>query len=398
MYRDRAGTPQPLSFITLLLVLLAGPLALNGCGSEAGPSQPSGVMPPIVQSVFPANASTAVSRTTAISATFSEPVAPATVSATTFIVSAGGGAVTGAVTLSADALTTTFTPATPLTAGTRYSVTVKGGAGGVAEPAGNRLQSDYAWVFTTNTLPVASAGADQEVNRAEMVTLHGSGTDTDGQTLTVIWTQVFGPSVGVLSGPTPSFTAPNDIVTLAFDLVTSDGLDQSAPAHVVIRVLEDKAHVLWVAPTGDDANPGTRAAPKHSIQAAIDAANAGGLGADVYVASGTYAGSLTLRANVSVYGGFSPTTFLRDAAANPTVVDGSTTAVSGQAANALTVDGLTIRSADAAPAGESSIALLLNNSGSVVVSRNTITAGAGAGGAPGSSGVPGLPGADGSPG
>src|SRR3989454_590850 len=246
--------------------------------------------------------------------------------------------------------------------------------------------------------PVGSAGADQDVNRGELVTLHGSATAPGSAALTYTWTQVSGPSVGALSGATPSFTAPNDVVTLAFDLVASDGLDQSPPDRVVVRVLEDKAHALWVAPGGDDANLGTLAAPKQTIQAAIDAANAGGLGADVYAAAGTYSGSLTLRPNVSVYGGYSPTTFLRDVAGNATVISGGTTAVTGTSTNALTLDGLTIRSADATVAGGSSVAILLDNSANVVVSRDAIIAGAGAGGAPGSPGLPGLPGVDGAPG
>src|SRR5205809_5942736 len=240
--------------------------------------------------------------------------------------------------------------------------------------------------------PVASAGLDQDVNRGEMVTLAGSGSG--GQSLTYKWTQAAGPSVGALSGPTPTFTAPNAVVTLAFDLVAYDGVDSSPPARVVIRVLEDKAHALWVAPAGNDANAGTRATPKHSIQAAIDAANAAGLGADVYAAAGTYPGSLTLHSNVSVYGGYNPTTFLRDVAANATVVDGGATAVTGTAANALTVDGLTIRSAAAATGG-ASITILLDNSSNVVISGNTISAGAGGAGAVGTSGTPGQLGVDG---
>src|SRR5438477_6966845 len=76
--------------------------------------------------------------------------------------------------------------------------------------------------------PVASAGLDQDVNRGEMVTLAGSGSG--GQSLTYKWTQAAGPSVGTLSGPTPTFAAPNAVVTLAFDLVVSDGVDSSPPA------------------------------------------------------------------------------------------------------------------------------------------------------------------------
>src|SRR5439155_10235202 len=119
----------------------------------------------------------------------------------------------------------------------------------------------------------------------------GSATAPGSAALTYTWTQVSGPSVGALSGATPSFTAPNDVVTLAFDLVVSEGPDQSPPDRVVIRVLEDKAHALWVAPAGDDANPAALGAPRQTIQAAIGAAGARGLGADVYAAGWPYSGS-----------------------------------------------------------------------------------------------------------
>ena len=129
-----------------------------------------------------------------------------------------------------------------------------------------------------------------------------------------------------------------------------------------------------------------------TIQAAIDRANAAGQGADIYVAGGTYVESLTLRTRVSVYGGFSPTTWLRDSPANVTVVNSPSTAVIANGASSLTLDGLTIRSASSSTPGGSSIAISLVNSSNVVISRNAITAGAGAAGANGSAGTPGIPG------
>ena len=39
-------------------------------------------------------------------------------------------------------------------------------------------------------------------------------------------------SVGALSGATPTFAAPNDVTTLEFDLIASNGVNQSAPDRV----------------------------------------------------------------------------------------------------------------------------------------------------------------------
>src|SRR5262245_44680122 len=117
-----------------------------------------------------------------------------------------------------------------------------------------------------NVPPTASAGADQDVNRGAMVTLSGSGTDADADSLTISWTQLSGPAVGTLSGAAPSFTAPSEIVTLEFEVAVSDG-DHETTDRVAVRVLEDKDRALWVSPNGNDANVGTRAQPKASIQA-----------------------------------------------------------------------------------------------------------------------------------
>src|SRR5256885_17234962 len=59
--------------------------------------------------------------------------------------------------------------------------------------------------------PVGSAGADQDVNRGELVTLHGSATAPGSAALTYTWTQVSGASVVAPSGAPPSFTAPNEV-------------------------------------------------------------------------------------------------------------------------------------------------------------------------------------------
>src|SRR5262249_12326086 len=230
-----------------------------------------------------------------------------------------------------------------------------------------------------NAPPTASAGVDQDVNRGATVTLSGSGTDPEAHSLTISWTQLSGPAVGTLPGASPSFSAPNGIVTLEFEVLVSDGVND-ATDRVVVRVLEDKDHALWVVPGATDANPGTRAQPKGTIQGAINASTSG---ADIYVAAGSYPGSVTLHTGVSVYGGYNATTFLRDVAANVTTVEGGAAAVQGVGVTGLTLDGLTIQAANGTGNGTSSVGVLLDSSSGIVISKNKIVAGNGASGADG---------------
>lgn len=80
---------------------------------------------------------------------------------------------------------------------------------------------------SNNEAPTANAGADVSVTSGTQVTLSGSATDPEGDTLTYAWAQTSGPSV-TLSGAntlTPSFTAPavSSSTTLVFELTVSDG-------------------------------------------------------------------------------------------------------------------------------------------------------------------------------
>ncbi|HEU4334593.1 MAG TPA: DUF1565 domain-containing protein, partial [Candidatus Eisenbacteria bacterium] len=147
------------------------------------------------------------------------------------------------------------------------------------------------------------------------------------------------------------------------------------------------------AATGSDANVGTRAAPFLTIQKAIDVAFAGNTRADIYVAYGTYAQSLVLRTRMSLHGGYNGTTWVRNLTAGETVVSGGATAVTGSNADSLTLNGLTIRSADATAPGGSSIGIhLVNGSQGVVISENRIYAGKGKAGSNGAPGAPGMTG------
>jgi hypothetical protein len=371
----RFPVSRPLAGIVAAVVLAA-------CASESsGPPSAGDTTPPTVLSVTPANGATGVAAGTNVTVNFSEPVAPASVTPATFSVGSAAGTivVTGS--------SATFTPSAPFAGGIAYAVSVAG----ARDTAGNAMAAPFASTFTTFAGPAsANAGPDQHVSFSVAVTLNASASTGGG--LTYAWSQIAGPAVTLApAGAQAGFTAPGEPEALEFEVSVTDGATSDKDT-VVVFVWEDRNHAYYVAPGGNDANSGTRAAPFATVQAAITAADVAGNGGDVYVAGGVYEQSVVLKARVSVYGGFVPGTWRRSLS-QETAIRGGTTAVSGADAENLTLDGLTIEAGNASAAGISSIALLLNNSVNVRIHGNTIIAyGAGAG----TSGVAGTNGLTGS--
>jgi hypothetical protein len=115
---------------------------------------PPDVTPPTVSSTTPSSGATGFSTAGEISATFSESINPATVTASTFLVrNSSGASIAGAVSYDAVGRSATFTPTAPLTRTTVFTATIKGGTSGVTDRAGNKLAADYNWSFTTATGP-----------------------------------------------------------------------------------------------------------------------------------------------------------------------------------------------------------------------------------------------------
>ncbi len=108
--------------------------------------------PPTVTSTSPASGATGVSRTANITATFSEAMDPATLTAGTVELRGPTGTLVPAVvTVSTNNRTVTLNPTPTLTALTVYTVTIKGGTGAarVTDLAGNAMAADRVWSFTT---------------------------------------------------------------------------------------------------------------------------------------------------------------------------------------------------------------------------------------------------------
>src|SRR4029453_5005913 len=66
---------------------------------------------------------------------------------------AGGTTVPASVTYDPVTLTATLDPTATLDEGASYTATVKGGASGVKDSAGNALAADESWTFSTASPP-----------------------------------------------------------------------------------------------------------------------------------------------------------------------------------------------------------------------------------------------------
>jgi len=134
----------------------AGPRADGGVDADGSSSdRDAATVPdldvPTVIATSPAPSAAGASTADAITATFSEAMAPLTLAgATTFRLAQGAVDVPGSATYYDE--TATFSPSAPLALGTMYTATISTAA---TDVAGNRLAAAYSWSFTTDpTAPV----------------------------------------------------------------------------------------------------------------------------------------------------------------------------------------------------------------------------------------------------
>jgi hypothetical protein len=102
---------------------------------------------PAVTSTSPANAAGGVATNISVTATFSEPMDPASITATSFqLLDANQTAVAGTVTYNSANAALVFQPSTPLANGMSFAATVRGS---VTDVFGNVMGSDFNWSFAT---------------------------------------------------------------------------------------------------------------------------------------------------------------------------------------------------------------------------------------------------------
>lgn len=123
------------------------------------------IVPPIVNSTDPGNQATAVPLNQKISASFSKTMNSATITTATFYVKLGTAPVSGFV--SYTGTTATFTPANNLLPNSVYTVTITTGS---EDLAGNALQANYVWTFTTGAAIVITHPTVSSTDPANLAT------------------------------------------------------------------------------------------------------------------------------------------------------------------------------------------------------------------------------------
>jgi len=134
----------------LTAFLMASVVVFIGCNKD----DDNGVDPqmPTVVSTSPDGNDTGVERNAVVRFSFSQVMDATTINATTFLLKQGTNVIEGTFTY-ADS-TATFTPTQPLAAGTVYAATA---TTGIEDLAGNPLEEDFEWDFTTGGTTTALA-------------------------------------------------------------------------------------------------------------------------------------------------------------------------------------------------------------------------------------------------
>ena len=116
------------------------------------------VAAPTVLLVSPLADSVDVPTGTEVVVLFSEPMDPASVTATSFeLRSSGGSLVAASVGYDPGSNRATLAPSSPLAPDTTYTARLLGGSSGMSDLAGNPLAADFVWSFATVTAPGESS-------------------------------------------------------------------------------------------------------------------------------------------------------------------------------------------------------------------------------------------------
>ncbi|MCP2500770.1 MAG: Ig-like domain-containing protein [Deltaproteobacteria bacterium] len=141
-----SGTPTTAGTSNFTVQVTGGGTATNAFALTINPAGAPDNTAPTVSSTSPDNNATGVAVGTAVTGTFNEPIAPATLTAASFRLNDGVDNVTGTVSLNAAGTIATFTPSAPLADNTTYTATL---TTAITDVAGNALAANHVWTFTT---------------------------------------------------------------------------------------------------------------------------------------------------------------------------------------------------------------------------------------------------------
>lgn len=173
---------------------------------------------------------------------------------------------------------------------------------------------------------------------------------------------------------------PDEVIEGDADAVEDAGTVDAAPPPIDELT---ETYGIFVSLAGSSDGEGTRAAPLSSIGAGI--AKAKQEGKRVYVCKGTYAEAIELKSGVSVFGGYACTTKWERKDGEYSRVEAPTSPAvrAKDVTDATTFSGFDVVAPDGTAADASSIGLVADNAGKLIVAASKITAGKGADGAAG---------------
>jgi len=229
------------------------------------------VTAPTVLSNTPLAGATGVVTSVQPTVTFSEPMATASVSASTFTLARGGTAVPGGVSLNVAGTTATLAPTSALATNTLYTATVSVGA---TDVAGNPLAAVHTWSFTTavaadiiaptvvsNTPPTGAVNV--------LTSVHPTATFSEPMALATINTNTIKLAVALgntavpgavsldLAGTTATFTPTAALATntLYTATVTTGATDLASNPLAVAHTWSFTTAALALAPVVTVTNP-----------------------------------------------------------------------------------------------------------------------------------------------
>ena len=154
-------TPSVLGVATIMSRAVddSANIEIPSAGVNVTVDNPDDTSPPVVSAVTPLNGATDVATDATVTATFNEPINPATIDTSTFELRYDVNKIVAAtVSYDVASQTATLTPTAPLTDTTVFTVTVRGGATDprVKDVPGNALANDYTWSFSTTAGPCST--------------------------------------------------------------------------------------------------------------------------------------------------------------------------------------------------------------------------------------------------
>ncbi len=174
---------------------------------------------PIINSVTPVTGSTNIALNTTATAVFSEAMNAATINTTNVeLRNPSNVLIAATVAYNAANFTMTLTPSAALTGSTVYTVTVKGGASGVTDVAGNVMGASYSWSFTTvdNVPPTVTSVTPTSGSTGVGINSPVTGVFSEAMTASTITTtnvELRNPSNALITA-TVSYNATTRTVTL----------------------------------------------------------------------------------------------------------------------------------------------------------------------------------------